>query len=164
MILPGRAKQRSEPLTPEGQFAFRSELGGLIRTSRIARRGALYDASSSALKCGEIEQVITNPIGFEEIVDVGIAKAAGDSKFAHVEGYGEFLAKKSEDANRVNLLKKIKMWLRRKLISKCEIIVLSEGDYEFKIGRRNYNLIPDRRLGGSGIAIELHCVDRGNLN
>ena len=47
-ILPGRAKQKNEPLTEDGRFVLRSELGELMRIVRIARPGALYGASVSA--------------------------------------------------------------------------------------------------------------------
>ena len=47
-ILPRRAKQMGETLAKEGEFALRSELGKLMRIARVARPGALYDASVSA--------------------------------------------------------------------------------------------------------------------
>ena len=46
-ILPGRATQMGEPLTPDDQCALRSELANLLRIARIARPDALYDAPIS---------------------------------------------------------------------------------------------------------------------
>ena len=42
------ALRANEPLFPEERREVRSELGKLMRISRIARSGALYDASAAA--------------------------------------------------------------------------------------------------------------------
>ena len=96
--------EKGGPLTSDGQFALSSELGRLMRIDRIARQGALYDASTSAPAFDGVDQVIQNPIDFEEIVNVNLASPAGNFKFPHVQGYGEFLARKWKYAHRVHLL------------------------------------------------------------
>ena len=59
-----------------------------MRIGRIARSDALYDASIPAQIPVEIEQVIINPIDFDEIVEADITKATEIIKFALIEGYG----------------------------------------------------------------------------
>ena len=43
-----RTRTPNEPLTEDEQTISRSELGKLIRIARIARHGAIYDASAAA--------------------------------------------------------------------------------------------------------------------
>ena len=57
---------------------------------------------------GVLGMVIINPTDFEEIVNVNLAKETGTFKFAHMQGYGKFLAAKSKDAKTVNLHKRQK--------------------------------------------------------
>ena len=71
-IVPSRAKRKGEPLTDEEQFTLRSELRELMRIARIARPGALCDASASAQTFGTIGESIVNPMDFEEVADVDI--------------------------------------------------------------------------------------------
>ena len=44
----GRTRAPKEPLTEDAQSISRSELGKLMRVARIARAGAIYDASAAA--------------------------------------------------------------------------------------------------------------------
>ena len=81
-----------EPLTPSEQLASRSERGKLIRTSQISRHGALYDASISAQTSESAGHVVLNPIDFDDVIEVYIAKSDGDLKAPHIRGYGDFLA------------------------------------------------------------------------
>ena len=99
-----------EPLTPEEQFALRSEIGKMMRISRIPGNDALYGAPISAqnLDGDGGGQVILNPIDCGEVTDVNIANVVGGVEFPHIIGYVGCLSKKSKDANAVNLPKKIK--------------------------------------------------------
>ena len=69
--------EKGGPLTSDGQFALSSELGRLMRIDRIARQGALYDASTSAPAFDGVDQVIQNPIDFEEIITARRPKGTG---------------------------------------------------------------------------------------
>ena len=63
-ISPGRATQMNEPVTEDGQFALRSELGGgggLMWVARIAMPGALYRASVSAQTFETVGGSVVNP-------------------------------------------------------------------------------------------------------
>ena len=73
-----------EPLTVGEQFEVRSELGELMRISRIAIPGALYDASVSAQTSVVVGESIINPIDPEELADVNFAKVLGDPSHSHI--------------------------------------------------------------------------------
>ena len=76
--------------------------------STISRPGALYGASASAQTFETIEESTINPSGFEEIIDVTLARAIGEENYSHMPGFEEFGRKSKKDANRANLMKKIK--------------------------------------------------------
>ena len=52
--------------------------------------------------------MILNPSDSGEFTDVNLSKSIGDIKVGQVAVCGEFLPKKSKDANRVNLIGEMK--------------------------------------------------------
>ena len=78
-----------------------------MRAARIVRPDALYDASIPARTFEAAGQAILNPIDLDEVIDVNIANSTGDLKFTLIDRYGEFIANKSKDVNRVSRIKKI---------------------------------------------------------
>ena len=73
-----------------------------MRIARIARHGALYDASVSAQTSEEVGETIVNPTDFEEVVDVNVDKLTGANPYAHIPRFGDFSRKFPKAANRVN--------------------------------------------------------------
>ena len=101
--------KKGEPITEEEeQFALRSDFVNLMRISRIAGPGALYDADVSASTPETIPDTIINPIDFEEIADVDVAKAIGANPHSHIPGFEEFIRNSPKVANMLNVLEKIK--------------------------------------------------------
>ena len=90
-ILPGRAQQMNEPLTESAQFKLRSELGKVIRIAIIARPGVTHDASASVQTFETMGGPIVNPIDFEELDDVNVARAASAANYPHMRGFEEYV-------------------------------------------------------------------------
>ena len=55
-----------------------------MRIARIARPYSLYDASVSAQTSEADDQVILNPIDFDEIFDVNLTNEAGNFIHVHI--------------------------------------------------------------------------------
>lgn len=102
------ANQKGEPLTEDGEFALRSELGELMRIAPIAMPGSLYGASVSARTFEDVYRAIGNPIDFEEAISAGNTDGKGHRMFGRIPGFAEFLASHAKDPNKVNLIKKWK--------------------------------------------------------
>ena len=96
-----------------------------MRIARIAMPGALYGASAVAKTFGDVKRSGENPGVFDEVCDTSITSEAGNIKFARVGGFSEFMEKKLNDVNRVNLLYQIKKAIRP-VISNCEIYAIWE--------------------------------------
>ena len=79
-----------------------------MRIPRIDTHDSLYVAPIRPRTVEAFRQVILNPTHFSETPDADTSKATGDLKFAHIDGYGDFLSNISKDANRVNSPKNIK--------------------------------------------------------
>ena len=95
-----------EPLTESEQFTLRPELGGLMRIAGISRPGALYGASASERIFETIGEAIVNPIDFEEITDLNMARAASAGNYSSMPGFDEYdrkFKKGQSEAARVNL-------------------------------------------------------------
>ena len=105
---------KNEPRTAEEQSELRSELVKLIWIARVARPGALCDASVSAQTSEATGETIVNPIDVEESDDANVAKLIDASSYSHMPRFVDFNRKSPNDANSVNLLKKIKMSTKRK--------------------------------------------------
>ena len=102
-----RSKEKDDFLTDEEQSVVRSELGELMWLSRIARPGAIYDASAAAQNFANFKQEncneeITDGENEEENANEDVPKS---SDFEHIHGFRNILAGKSKDANKANLLK-----------------------------------------------------------
>ena len=120
-ILQRRDKQKKETTTEEAQFELRSELGEIMRIARIARPGALYDASVTAQTFETIDVTIISPTDFEGIVDVNSTTVIGANSYARIPGFGGFRRNSSKSANRVNLMKKRKKVDKSKNHLRCGI-------------------------------------------
>ena len=72
-----------------GGFTLRSESVGLIRISRIARPGALYDAAASAQTFEAIGETSLNLRDFAEAPDVNIASAVDMESYSRIPRYGD---------------------------------------------------------------------------
>ena len=68
-----------------------------------------------------------NPIDFDEVADVNIAKAVGGIKFDHIKGYDAFSAQKSNDARIGNSIYGNIRSIHRELISDCEFYRICEN-------------------------------------
>ena len=79
-----------------------------MRIARIARPEALYGASVLAQTFEAADEAILNPIDFDGIADLDLAKATGGIKNNHIRRCDEFMGKYSMGSNRVNLREKIK--------------------------------------------------------
>ena len=73
-----------------------------MRIARIARPGALRDASISAKTPEAIDEAIINPIAPDEIADANLAEVLETSPHLHIPGFGEFSRKSPMGVNRVN--------------------------------------------------------------
>ena len=82
--------KRTNRLLKRGNSKCALSLGGLRRIARIARPGALYDASVSVPICDTIGESIINPIDFEEAPDVTVSKAIGANSYSHMPGSEDF--------------------------------------------------------------------------
>ena len=60
-----------------------------MRISLISRHDALYGAPMSGKTSEEANQAILNPIDFEEVIYVNIAKEGGDIKFPTSKNMGD---------------------------------------------------------------------------
>ena len=80
----------AEPSTEEEQYALLSELVELMRIARIARPGAMCDASVSAKTSETINAAIINLFDFEEIATVNLTKETGDIERHHIQCFDEF--------------------------------------------------------------------------
>ena len=58
-----------------------------MRIGRIARPGALYDASASSRDFGTIDETPINPNDFEEVIDVYVANVIGANSYSHMPCY-----------------------------------------------------------------------------
>ena len=92
-----------EPLTAAYHLTLRSELGNLIRISRIYGHGALYDASASSQTFGTIDEEIINPIDFDDIDAANLTKEIANITHKRIQGYEEFTSKCPESVNRADL-------------------------------------------------------------
>ena len=81
-----------------------------MRISRIARPGALYDASVSAqtFGCAAIAESVVNPIDSEDGGDENVAKVIEANSYSHMPGFEDPDRKFPKEANPVNLLQEIK--------------------------------------------------------
>ena len=61
-----------------------------MRTARISRPDALYDAPIASRNFDEANRAILNPIDCDGALDVNIAKSTDNLKFAQLKGYGIF--------------------------------------------------------------------------
>ena len=64
-------------------------MGQLTRLARIARPGALYDASVSAHTSAATDETIVGPIDFDEVADVNIARAIVAESYSHMPGFND---------------------------------------------------------------------------
>ena len=79
-----------------------------MRIARIARPGALYDASVSSQTFETIGEMAINPIDFDEAADVNVAKLIGSNYYSNITGFWDINRKSPNNANRVNFLKRNK--------------------------------------------------------
>ena len=88
-----RAKRRNESLTEAGETILRSELWKLMRIARIARPGAIYDASAAAQTCtvSEMVDISEEKEEFAENEEKEDSPGEGKSDFGHMPGFSEFL-------------------------------------------------------------------------
>ena len=85
----------------------RSELGKLMWLARIARPGAIYDASAAAQNFANFKPEIDDEENsFEENEkENAYTDNPKPSDFDHIPGFKNFMEKKSENVNKVNLFK-----------------------------------------------------------
>ena len=125
-ILPEGASRKGKTLTGEEQFALWSKLLAVMRISRIGRPRNLYDASVAAKASDVAGRAIANPIDSERVIRANFTYAMANIKFGRIPGFSEFLENKTKDANRVNLLNRIKRKAKRNLTPKCGIYFIWE--------------------------------------
>ena len=99
-------KEGTEALTGDEQSILRSELWELMRISRIARPGAIYDASSANRTCdggkiGDSRKWNCGRFRSRRKKRIAGGEIGSDSK--HMPGYQKFLSKIKSNANKVNL-------------------------------------------------------------
>ena len=125
---------------------------------RIARPGALYDASVSAQTSETVDAEIS-PVDFEEVVDVSVTKLLGADSYSNMPGFW-ILAEIFQRAIRVNLLKKIKRSDNRKLTLRCRIyIVFAKAIKKLKSAGEITIRFASAERDGSEMATEVHCDD-----
>ena len=61
-----------------------------MRIARIARQVALYDASAPAQTCETVGETIKNPIDFDEVDTVNVAKLVGADSYPNMPGFEDF--------------------------------------------------------------------------
>ena len=112
MRFPAQEVKKNEFSTEEEQSIMRSELGKLMRLSRIAWPGAVYDASAAAQNFANCkpdvskEGISDNEIREEEEpINVDVPKP---NDFEHMPGFKDSLSENAKEAIKVNLLKKPK--------------------------------------------------------
>ena len=148
-----RSKQKDDFLTEEEQSVMRSELGKLMWLARIARPGAIYDAPAAARnfansKPGNCDGEISNEENEEGNANENNPKP---SDFAHIPGFRNFIASKSKDANKVNLLKKQKKADTSKThFTVANLIFFEESNSEIKRGREVSDKVSQCGLGRRG--------------
>ena len=109
-----RIKRANRPRAKK--ITLRSELWRLFRIARIARPGALCDASVSAQTFETSGEKLINPSDSDEIADVDLAKMIRSNSHSHIPCFDELSRKPPMSPNRVNLTKKIKRSKIRKPI------------------------------------------------
>ena len=65
-------------------------IGKIKLVARIARPVALYGASASAQTAETIDETIVNPIDFEEVGDVNVARLIDMGPYSHMPGFDDF--------------------------------------------------------------------------
>ena len=115
-ILPSREGREPEPLTEAEQSTLRSELEELLWTACIARPGALCDESAPSQTFGTIGEAIVNPGDIDEVVAVNNDRAICMDPYSHMPGFEAPDRNLNMEADRVNLIKKIKRSTSRKRI------------------------------------------------
>ena len=93
----------NEILTDSEQTILRSELGKLMWIARIARPGAIYDASAAAQTFSTVEMI---EFSEEENLFFGRWEVGSfiEEDFAHMSGFAYFKSKRKE-ANNANISK-----------------------------------------------------------
>ena len=123
-------------LTENEQTTLRSELGKLMWIARIARPGAIYDASASAQTFSAAEMMdFLEEEEEESTLSENEEKIAltEEEDFDHMPGFAEFKSRR-QAANKANILKTERS-IRQKRILRYEAWFLKKGDSEIE-GRR----------------------------
>ena len=143
----------------------RSELGKLMWLARIARPDAIYDASAAArnfanFKPGNCNEVISFEENKEENDNDDNPKPID---FEHIPGFKNFMANKSGDVNKVNLLKQQKKADTSKThFAVANLIFLKKAIRKLK-GEGEYQIkFPSVDWAEEDIEIEIHC-DAGQI-
>ena len=76
----------------------------------------MRDSSVSAQTFETFGETVVNPIDFEEVADVNVAKSIEADPYSHMPCFGDFNRKSPEDANLVNLTDGVKRATSRKLV------------------------------------------------
>ena len=79
-----------------------------MRISRIARPGALYEASVASRNFEDVSRALSNPSVSEEVGGADVTNFEENLKRGRIPGFSGFLEKKSGDAKRVNLPREIR--------------------------------------------------------
>lgn len=154
-----------EHVTEEEQFTLRSELGKLMRTARIARPGALYDAHVYAQISETTDETISNTSDFEESGDVNSTKSTGYIKHNLIQGFDEFASMFPKIVNRSNLLKKSKMVRKSKThFQGRNYLHMRYAIWKLKSGGEITIRFPIADWGGNEVAAEARCGAWGHFN
>ena len=110
-IAQARTRSPKETLTGEEQAIFRPELGKLIWIARIARPGAIYDASAAAqtFPDGELKDVFGEGGGILENGGSWSFRRRKKRRFRTQARFPQFVSGKQKDVNKVNLLENKKI-------------------------------------------------------
>ena len=161
-----RPRQRNDALMVEEQAIFRSGLGKLMRIARIARPGAIYDASAAAQTFSDGWRLEVLEHGGWAILENGENEVPTSEKkedFERMSGFSKFMGDRQKGVNTSNLLKKNKKigtWtthftVQNLIFSKKGIRKL-KGEGVTKLSSQSY-------IGAKNeIAIEIHC-DAGQM-
>ena len=81
----------------------------------------MYDASVSARTSAAVGEAVVNPIDFEEVADVNVAKSIDADSYSHIPCFGDFIREFPNDSNRVHLPGVVKRSAKRKPTLRCII-------------------------------------------